>query len=326
MAVDSRSRRPLPRGALATLGAAVLPGGRVGRVRRLGGGLASTTHAVDLIAPSAEPLRLVLRRYGGWRLANDPDAGVREWRVLTLLRQAGVPVPEPVWLDASGEVFGGPALVTTRLPGRGLLRPRDPAGWARQLGEALAAIHCAPAPDADLSVLIDQRAELDALIGHGPPPSLLSGCADTAAPPGSDAIWSALRHWWPRIERGAPGLVHGDYWAGNTLWRRGRLTGVVDWEQPRRGAPGQDVGFCRVDLGLLAGAGAPQIFLHAYETAAGRQIPHLFFWDLLAATWALPDPARWMPAYHALGRTDFTPELMRGHVRAFIADALARAG
>ena len=36
-------------------------------------------------------------------------------------------------------------------------------------------------------------------------------------------------------------LVHGDYWPGNLLWQRGRLTGVVDWEEPRLGDPSRDV-------------------------------------------------------------------------------------
>ena len=53
------------------------------------------------------------------------------------------------------------------------------------------------------------------------------------------------------------------------------------------------------------------------EDAAGRPVRHLAFWDLLAATLAFPDPERWLPGYHDLGRTEVTPELMRARLRAF---------
>ena len=77
---------------------------------------------------------------------------------------------------------------------------------------------------------------------------------------------------------------------------------------------------------MLAGPQAADPFLHAYEKAAGWRVPQLFFWDLLGAARALPDPVKWLPGYHDLGRTDITPELMRARLRAFVQDALAHAG
>ena len=119
--------------------------------------------------------------------------------------------------------------------------------------------------------------------------------------------------------------MHGDYWAGNTVWRRGRLVGVVDWDGCSLGDPARDVGYCRMDLAMLIGPESPDVFLRAYERAAGRAVPHLAFWDLLGVTLALPDPERWRPGYVDLGRADVTAQLMRDRLRAFIADALARA-
>ena len=287
-------------------------------MRKLGGGISSGMHAVDVIEPSGERRRLVIRRYGEHWQRNDPAVAIREWQTLTVLGRVDVPAPRPVWLDADGEIFGCPTIVTTRLPGRGTLAPRDSAGWLRQLGETLAAIHRVPLTKSDLGFLIEQETALNR--------TLADEEAKTGEHPDSAAVWSALRHWWPRLDRTAPTLVHGDYWPGNTLWLRGRLTGVVDWEQPRFGDPGQDVGCCRLDLTLLDGPESAERFLRAYEAASGRTVPQLFFWDLLVATWGLTDLERWLSAYHGLGRTDITPKLMRSRLRGFIADALDRAG
>jgi aminoglycoside phosphotransferase (APT) family kinase protein len=134
-----------------------------------------------------------------------------------------------------------------------------------------------------------------------------------------------LAHWEPRLAPTPAVLVHGDYWSGNTLWHRGRLTGVVDWGEARLDEAGADVGYCRMDLALLTPGDAPDAFLRAYEAAAGGQLPDVFFWDLCGAVPALPDPERWLPGYHDLGRTDLTPEAMRARLDAFVAAALARA-
>jgi hypothetical protein len=81
-----------------------------------------------------------------------------------------------------------------------------------------------------------------------------------------------------------------------------------------------------MDLAMLIGPAAPDIFLRAYERALGRPVPNLAFWDLLGVTLALPDPKKWLPGYVDLGRTDITADTMRARLRAFIADALARVG
>jgi aminoglycoside phosphotransferase (APT) family kinase protein len=134
-----------------------------------------------------------------------------------------------------------------------------------------------------------------------------------------------MKRCWPQIDTSSSTLLHGDYWSGNTLWRYGRLTGVVDWEQPRRGNPGQDVGCCRLDLAVLIGAEASDAFLHAYQHATGRALPDLPFWDLYMTTWALPSIDEYIVGYHDLGRTDLMVDEARARLDRFIVDALARA-
>ena len=62
-----------------------------------------------------------------------------------------------------------------------------------------------------------------------------------------------MQHLWPAVARDGPVLVHGDFWAGNTLWQRHRLTGIVDWEMVARASRGYDVGYTHMDLALSVG-------------------------------------------------------------------------
>jgi aminoglycoside phosphotransferase (APT) family kinase protein len=184
-------------------------------------------------------------------------------------------------------------------------------------------VHATPLDEIEPGLLLDQRPELAHLLERDAPP------ADLARHPTGPEVWSAMRRWWPvvgpAIDAPAPALVHGDFWPGNTLWRYGRLTGVIDWEQPRRGNPAQDVASCRLDHALLFGDDAPAMFLGAYEAAAGRSVPHLFFWDLYQVTWALGGLEKWVAGYHDLGRTDLAREAAWARLERFAARALLDA-
>ena len=193
----------------------------------------------------------------------------------------------------------------TRLPGRSLLAPRDPAGWARQLAEALARVHDPALGRRGLGFVPDLEAEVTRALAA---PAERVGAGQPKGPqrlrhPAGPALWAALRAGWPRVRSGPPVLVHRDYHPSNTVWLRGRLAGVVDWDDAARGPPGYDLAMCRVELALLSGPGAAAAFLRAYEAAAGRPAADVAFWDLYRAWWTLPDPERWLPGLHRLGRT-----------------------
>jgi aminoglycoside phosphotransferase (APT) family kinase protein len=128
--------------------------------------------------------------------------------------------------------------------------------------------------------------------------------------------WAVLAAW-PTVSAAATRrtLVHGDYWPGNLLWRRGRLLGVVDWEDARVGDPARDVAICRGDLTLLFGLDAADTFLRHYEAAAGHRVSNLPFWDLVTCTLALPEVEHWPPGWRALGRPDLTVDTARERFR-----------
>jgi len=131
-----------------------------------------------------------------------------------------------------------------------------------------------------------------------------------------------LENGWPTMSVERHALVHGDYWPGNILWRRARLVGVIDWETPRLGDPGQDVGTCCGDINMLFGRSAADRFVAHYIEAGGEPGPDLHFWKLLYCAQALRDLVQWLPGLHAMRRTDLTLERARAAVSAFARAAL----
>jgi aminoglycoside phosphotransferase (APT) family kinase protein len=312
-------RPPPSREGLARMAEAIAPGSRFTGMRRLGGGLGAAMHRFDLILPDGGRRKLVLRRYPRLALEETPGLALHSWRTLQMLEQLGVVAPRPVWADFDGAFFGTQALVMTRLPGRTVLLPRDRYTWLRELGEALARLHRTRLDGVDVSFLRPAEESLERRFTR-----VLRD--EVATDDMSARLQAALRAWRPRLRRMQPVLCHTDFWAGNTLWLRGRVTAIVDWDQARLCYPGFDIGYCRMDLALQHGEGVADVFLEAYEAAAGMRVPQLHVWDLLGAAMALPDVERWLPGFHELGRRDMTPAMVRERLAAFIEDALVRAG
>jgi aminoglycoside phosphotransferase (APT) family kinase protein len=207
----------------------------------------------------------VLRRFvraDWWQ--EEPDAPERE--AISLRTVTAVAAPRLVAVDPTGEEAGEPAVLMTRLPGRIDWEPRDLDTYLRRLAEPLPAIH-AIAPDPRL------------------PPYDPYSLAFTE-PPG----WSRRPETWrrgielhlgPQPERREV-LIHRDYHPGNVLWRRGRVTGVVDWANTSRGVPEADVGHCRMNLAGRFGQATADRFLALYRALTGRDEYHPY-WDVVAA-------------------------------------------
>lgn len=312
-------RDPPGSAAQAQMAESIAPGSRITALARLGGGLGAATHRFVLVTPEGEPRRMVLRRYPRLALEEDPAIAERSWQTLQALARYAVAAPSPVWADLDGAVFGTAAYVMTDMPGDSNLCPWDEARWIRGLAGGLAALHRVRFDASDLSFVLQPDASLDHAFDQAAREPVRSH-------PLGDRIQQALAGWRPRLRKMVPVLCHGDYWAGNTLWLNGAMTAIVDWDEAKVGYPGMDVGYCRMDLAMQRGQPAADDFLTAYEAAAGMRVPHLHVWDLLGATAAMPDPERWLPGFHELGRTDLTPELVRERLSSFADDALRRSG
>ncbi|HIM60318.1 MAG TPA: DUF1679 domain-containing protein [Dehalococcoidia bacterium] len=78
-------------------------------------------------------------------------------------------------------------------------------------------------------------------------------------------------------------LVHGDYWAGNTLWKNEKLVAIVDWEEPRIGEPTFDITGLVQDA-AFSGIDIEQSAIDQYERVSGRSPRDHKFWSMVGVT------------------------------------------
>jgi len=266
--MDHWRARP-PKQTLQWVAASLGPGSRVVSVRLLALGAWHANHAVRVVDARDVSHRLVLRRWArpGWAV-DDPDFNVaREVEVLGLLERNMIPAPRLVAADPNAAACDVPALLTTLIPGHPPIRVADVEGFLRQLAEMLARIHdVAP----DTTIVPAYRTYVD---------------LERATIPG----WLRESRIWQRAlavarEAGPPGearFIHRDYHPENSLWSRGRLTGIVDWTQASIGPPEVDVGHMRWNLALTHGQAVADRFRDRYESVAGRQLSGQPRWDLI---------------------------------------------
>jgi aminoglycoside phosphotransferase (APT) family kinase protein len=120
------------------------------------------------------------------------------------------------------------------------------------------------------------------------------------------------------------GLVHGDLWAGNTIWNGDEYIGTIDWDAAGAGSYGVDLGSLRLDTALFHGVEAIDDVLAGWEDEAGRRAENVAYWDVVAALNVEADTSGSVPAMHETGRTDLDGETMNGRRDEFLEDALRR--
>jgi aminoglycoside phosphotransferase (APT) family kinase protein len=300
----------LPQRALDWVLAAVPGARRIQSAVRLYGGLSAYTHllAVERSRFGEPPLEVVLKRVKP-KWANPPIAV--EADVLRAVAGADLPfsVPAPLAQDPLAQHCDLPALLMTRARGRIAISLDDWQSRVRALGRTLAAFHAAnvPCPPSveDYEVGRNRR---DRMVPEG------------IVTPDWARVWDLVlaREW------SGTGLIHGDYHIGNALFEGTELTGIIDWTTARRGPREFDVSYCRMDLALVLGADAPDMFAAAYEDARGDKLRDLALWDLAASVQAYPDAALWLPGWVDAGRTDLTADLVRARLEQFVDGAFLR--
>jgi aminoglycoside phosphotransferase (APT) family kinase protein len=234
---------------------------------RVPGGRSKDTLLLDVEGLPGLPTSIVLRvdlgRYG---------TSVRaEYPLIVALHRAGVPVPEPLWLEEGTSPLGGAFLATRRMRGA-------PAGnmWGEGLkvsprvvqafAESLAQLH---------------RTPLRSLLPEGPD---VLACSATEAMIGEyEARWRAsmpnpsvplelafqwLRQQLQRVE-GAAVLVHGDPGFQNMLIEGDELVCLLDWEFAHAGDPAEDLAYCRPTVERVM---PWEQFLQHYHVAGGPAV------------------------------------------------------
>ena len=166
-----------------------------------------------------------------------------EFKVISALKDSGVPAPQAFWIDENGAGLGAPTIIMQRVTGVTdilALRAPEPAGRNRAIALAFA----------------EAAAKLHAVdIGNfaflGSPTR-----EDTAAR--QIALWETqfLKHrmephpaiafafQWLKAHQPVASrisLVHGDYRLGNFLFEGERITALLDWEMAHLGDPVEDI-------------------------------------------------------------------------------------
>lgn len=258
----------------ATFGAAPVA------VERVGGGQSNPTWFVTHGAA-----RMVLRAQPPGPILPGAHAIDREYRVLSALHPAGLPVPRPILYHADPDLLGTPFYLMERVAGRifpdaalpGVAPAERHALWMG-LADALAQVHG-----------VDPGAV--GLDDFGRPGNYFArqiarwtrAMHDSHGPriPALERLAEALPGLMP-AEDGAARLTHGDFRMGNMIFHptEPRVVAVLDWELSTLGHPLADLGFC-----MMPWATAPE------EYGGILGLDH--------AALGLPDPAVFEARYRA---------------------------
>lgn len=224
----------------------------------------------------------------------------QEFALLKAAFDAGVTVPEPLWLCEDREVIGRQFFIMRRIAGiaaghvlvKDARYGGDRKALAERLGAELARIHTVRPPRRDLGFLptydeapalhaIERfRAHLDA--HHTPHPALEWGLRwlERHAPPRRELV-----------------LCHGDFRTGNYMVDEHGLTGVLDWEFAHWGEPLEDIGWLCARcwrFGSTArevgGIGDREHLYRGYESVSGKALDRdeVRYWEVMAhMKWAI---------------------------------------
>lgn len=285
----------------------ILPSSRLVLIELASGSYSNYTHIVTASDTKGSEFRIVVRRYQVFGHYDRGEKARREFTVLQLACQNDVPVPQPLYLDETGDLLGIPGIVTDYVSGVQVHSPVDSISWAWELANTLAKIHMVSCDQSTRSILLDANAEASWFLHSGEVPEFMH------AHPDGERVWQAAHDGFPQLKPVESVLVHVDYWSGNVLWDGDNISAVVDWEEAAYGDPAIDVAYCRMDMILLGLHQAADEFLQVYEAAVGRPLANLGFWELAAAA---------RPMYNAGGWVDQSPN--RERFAQFITAAMQR--
>jgi aminoglycoside phosphotransferase (APT) family kinase protein len=244
------------------------------------GATSSAVHALTVEDGAGRLHELVLRRFtdAEW-LTREPDLAAREAEALTLVDSTPLATPRLVAVDAGGEHCDVPAVLMTRLLGRPSEASDDIDAFVTGLAEPLPIVH---------EVIVPVTATIPAFWPYFLQDARRGALRPPAGSPVPEAWERAFEVHIGTAPTGAEVFLHRDYHPGNVLWRRGHVTGVVDWVNASRGPVDADLGHCRVNLALDHGLDAADKFLAAHLALTGEHDYHPY-WDIVAAVGMISD-------------------------------------
>lgn len=282
------------------------PQSKLLRTWELNGGVSAQVTALEIERPGGRTQKMIVRRHGPVDLEHNPQIAADEFRLLQLLHSAGLAVPRSYSLDQSGEIFSTPYVVIEYIDGKPDFAPAHLDNLILQLATHLSRIHAVDCSQLDLSFLPEQENIYTRKLRERP------ANVDESLHEGH--IRDVLEAAWPIPQHNPPGLLHGDFWPGNILWKDGRLVAIIDWEDAALGDPLADLANSRLEMLWAFGIDAMQRFTHHYQSMTTIDFTNLPYWDLCAALRPISNIARW-------GLDELTEKSMREGLAWFITQA-----
>jgi aminoglycoside phosphotransferase (APT) family kinase protein len=314
----------------AALVSSIVPEADIFGITVLPGGLSATMTVVALLDSDGTVPRLVLRRVRDRGTVRTSLSLVAEFRLLVSLRGRGLPCPNPRLFDDSGTIFDEPVAVYDFVDGAPRVRTSDPVATGRAYADQLLSIHAVAATSDAGEGLPDRTAVVARDLAA---PASVAEDFEMGRPVGY--LRELLRARWPPPAPRRPCLLHGDFWAGNLLWKNDHIVAVIDWEDASVGDPMTDLATTRLDLLWAYGSAAMDAFTDRYLSArsvAGTRLPPrgdsstLALWDLVAALRPAGVFSAWVADWADFGRPDMNAPTMRAQHRAFLDQALGALG
>jgi aminoglycoside phosphotransferase (APT) family kinase protein len=267
---------------------------RVSGLSRFHGGAARETWRFTATT-DAGSTGLVARRDPGSSLITTSRAA--EYHVLARAHAAGLPVPEPLFLDRTGERLGTPGFVMREVPGGRAtsMFEEDPYGatraeTGRDIFGAIGRLHALHPDTADSAALPTMPAA--ARLAHWK--AELEAHSLRPEPVARAAIRWLEAHL--PAPSGPPAIVHGDFRSGNFLvGADNRLLALLDWEMAHLGDPMEDLAWAMDPMwghdrpDLVAATLPRDEAIAVWEQASGRRFAHgaWAWWRLFAAVQGL---------------------------------------
>lgn len=289
----------------------------VENMKRLAGGFSKTTVLFDAVYADGAREALVIRA--------DPDKGLlflpashveNEYPVLRLAHKVGLPVAEPLWLEADERRLGRRFLVSRKGAGANIgsrvdVDDRFDEALLGDFLQRLVQIHDTPISPDDPDVAASHLAALARLgtmrdVVAAQVEQWRTGIAGFALPP--SPLRNRTLEWLARNIPDCdepPRLLHGDYGLHNVLIENGRVSCILDWEGASIGDPADELAW--LTDGLRAQV-EPQLVIGLYEEISGRRIT--------------PDRSRYYAVFNALRFMATCPralDLFAGDPRAGIS-------
>lgn len=285
------------------------PWSRLLRIWELQGGISAQMTALEIERADGRAQKMIVRLHGEIDRKNNPQIAADEFRLLQLLRSAGLPVPEPYYLDTSSEIFSIPYVVIAYIEGKTEFTSENVPDLIDQFTTCLSNIHRIDYAKLDVSFLPPVERRYVRLLSERP--------ANLDASLDEGQVRDVLETAWPFTQRNATALLHGDYWPGNILWRDGQLVAIVDWEDAVLGDPLADLANSRVELLWAYSADAMQRFTQQYHSMNAIDFTNLPYWDLCVALRKTSQISQW-------GLDAELEKAMRAGLRQFIDQAFEK--